>query len=106
MKRWQKQVKDKGFTAEGDLLKEMWPNYEQPITSKPNFYANKNNEIVIECETKGASIAYQITEKGKQAQPDWKYWNVYSKPISVKKNEELHTIAIRIGYKHSEVSTY
>lgn len=97
---WQKQIDDKGFIPEGEMVREMWPNLEQPQTQQPEV-RNRKGVVSLLCFTKGASIAWQITENGK-SRPEWKYWQVYDEPVMLKAGQFLHTIAIRIGYKQSD----
>lgn len=96
---WQKAIGDKGNIPEGELVRQMWPNLEQPVTAKPTF-EKLGNGYEIHSATKGASVAYQITRDGK-SKNTWKHWQVYQKPIQLKAGEYLHAVAIRIGYKQS-----
>jgi len=98
--KWQKQIADKGFVPEGEMLRDMWPDLDQPQSLKPEGRIRKG-AVSLACSTKGASIAYQITESG-QSRSDWKYWQVYDKPVLLKQGEIMHAVAIRIGYKQSE----
>lgn len=98
--KWQKRIDDKGFTPEGEMVREMWPNLVQAQTLKPEG-KNRKGTVALACSTKGASIAYQITERG-QSRSDWKYWQVYDEPVVLHPGQILHAIAIRIGYKQSE----
>ncbi|MFA8436869.1 MAG: sulfatase-like hydrolase/transferase [Marinifilaceae bacterium] len=97
---WQKRIEDKGFVPEGEMVREMWPNLEQPQTLQPRGEIGKGT-VSLSCSTKGASIAYQVTTNG-QSRPDWKYWQVYNGSVELKKGEVLHAVAIRIGYKQSK----
>ncbi|MCT4672672.1 MAG: sulfatase [Prolixibacteraceae bacterium] len=97
---WQKRVNDKGLIAEGQMVREMWPNMEQPTTMTPEV-TDVNGLYHIHCNTEGASIAWQVSIDGK-SKSDWKYWNLYNKPLRLKKGDYLHTVAIRIGYKQSQ----
>lgn len=100
---WLKDVGDQGSVPEGELIRKNWPNLEQPQTAMPEIKVT-DNEAMISCSTDGASIAWQITPKGMKSSPEWKNWHVYSEPVRLQKNEVLHAVAIRIGYKQSEES--
>jgi len=100
LEKWQKDIGDKGFVPEGEMLRGMWPDLEQPQTIKPKAKIRKG-QVSLTCDSKGASIAWQITENGK-SQSEWKHWSVYDGPIALKPGQFLHAVAIRIGYKQSE----
>ena len=95
---WQNEINDKGFIDETDLINEFWPNMIQPITKsvKINISYNKAS---LECDTKGASIGYQI-----DSQIGSENWNLYNKPFVLTSNQKLVTRAIKIGYKASSIT--
>ena len=95
---WQYEIDDKGFTNESELINEFWPNMIQPIT-KPVEITVSDNVISLKCETKGASIGYQIG-----AQIGSQNWKLYNKPFDLSSNQKLATRAIKIGYKASTIS--
>ena len=96
--KWQKKIKDKGFTPELDLIESMWPGLTQPCTSDVEMKINKRKEIVLTCKTSGASIVYQIgTQLGSEL------WNLYHKPLIVKNGGKIRARAVRIGYKASPI---
>ena len=95
---WQYEIDDKGFINESELINEFWPNMIQPIT-KPVEISVLDNVISLKCETKGASIGYQIGDQiGSQN------WKLYNKPFGLSSNQKLSTRAIKIGYKASTIS--
>ena len=96
--RWMKSTDDKGFVPEGELLESFWPNREQPITAAPAFETDE--QISLTCETEGASIAYQITKTNAELE---KRWQVYTGPVSMNADEQLHAFAHRIGFKPSDI---
>ncbi len=51
-------------------------------------------ELLIECPTEGASIAYRFD--------DDKQWKLYTKPLRAGRHKELEVMACRIGWKPSE----
>ena len=95
---WQKEINDKGFVHETDLINEFWPNMIQPITKsvKINIY---NNKVSLVCDTKGASIGYQI-----DSQIGSENWNLYNNPFDLSSTQKLVTRAIKIGYKASSIT--
>lgn len=95
---WQYEIDDKGFTNESELINEFWPNMIQPIT-KPVEITVSDNVISLKCETKGASIGYQIG-----AQIGSQNWKLYNKPFDLSSNQKLATRAIKIGYKASTIT--
>ena len=97
---WQYEIDDKGFTNESELINEFWPNMIQPIT-KPVEITVSDNVISLKCETKGASIGYQIG-----AQIGSQNWKLYNKPFDLSSNQKLATRAIKIGYKASSISNF
>ena len=95
---WQYEIDDKGFINESELINEFWPNMIQPST-KPVEITVSDNVISLKCETKGASIGYQIGDQiGSQN------WKLYNKPFDLSSNQKLATRAIKIGYKASTIS--
>lgn len=97
---WMKEIKDLGFTPEKEMLNAMWPGLKQPVTEAPVLKTSGGSKdgkvnVVISCDTKGASIAYKIEGIDKD-------WIIYTKPLSVSKGSEIKAKAIRYGYKPSE----
>ena len=94
--QWTHEINDTGLKDERKLIKYLWPDGSQPITSLPEIYYE--GEIVsITCNTEGASIGYKLI-KGKH---EPKSWNIYNKPIKVSSGTKIKAIAHRIGYKRS-----
>ncbi len=96
---WVKAIDDKNLKPEEDLIREFWPNMEQPATQPPVVHFTKN-EISISCATPGASIGYQVLEPGQEAPSN--RWMVYDKPFKTTGKKEILVIAHRIGYSPSE----
>jgi len=98
-----KKINDQGLNKDGSLKTEkqlvwsMWPNSIQPNIEK-QIVKTKCNTAIISCNTRGASIAYQINGKGYSE----KSWFVYSKPLQIKEGDKISALAIRIGFKESE----
>ena len=97
--QWQEAIDDKGFVPESELIKSFWPNMKQPSTAKVNIQIN-SEYISLSCETKGASIGYQLGED-----VGTNYWKLYTTPIQTEPNEKIRARAIRIGYKASSITT-
>jgi len=94
---------DLGQLPESELLKKMWPNNKQPKTALVSIKIS-GKEIVLSSSTKGASIAYILSNN-----PDLKLdynnnWKLYSKPITKNTHLYIYTIAERIGYKESPIT--
>lgn len=96
---WQLDIKDKGFIPESEIIRSFWPNMKQPKTDDVIIYNDAGN-ISLSCQTKGASIGYQLGENF-----GTKYWQLYKKPIQIKPKEKIRARAIRIGYKASNISS-
>jgi arylsulfatase A-like enzyme len=97
----QQKYVDLGMIPEAKLINLMWPYNKQPQTSKP-IMTQKGHLISLSCDTKGASIAYKISDK-----PDEKFeykdkWKLYTKPLTFQSGKYYYVIAERIGYKESE----
>ena len=92
---------DMGFTPEQDLRESMWPDGQQPQTMPPvHALSNADSLIRLSCPTKGATILYQ---SGEAANND--DWQIYTEPVSTKSHKTLSLMAVRYGYKDSEVVT-
>lgn len=99
-KNWQNEVKDFGSIPEKEMVKLMWNGGETPPVTQNPIIKLSNGNVNILCETEGASIAYKIIEN---TQPEPIRWEVYSKPILLNKNQRIKAVAMRIGYKQSEI---
>ncbi len=100
---------DLGKIPEAELINQMWPNFEQPITHKycplrsAHVETSQGKSVTLSSETKGASIAYIISDKPNLKLDFNSGWQLYSRPFSVKKGSYVYAIAQRIGFKESEV---
>ncbi|OBQ56674.1 sulfatase [Tamlana sp. s12] len=94
---------DLGMLPESQLIKNMWPNFEQPVTASVEVKNNKG-VVSLNSKTKGASIAYIISDTSEEKLDFNSPWQVYSKPINVKQGQYIYTMAQRIGYKETEIS--
>ena len=56
------QFEDKAMQPEAQMVKDMWPNFEQPITATVDIQI-ENGLATLSSKTKGASIAYIISNE-------------------------------------------
>ncbi len=95
---------DYGKMPESELIAKMWPNYQQPVTASV-LIEKKNGKYYLSCPTKGASIAYLITDKPVEKINFDARWQVYEQPLTLRKGQYLTTVAQRIGYKESSLTS-
>ncbi len=100
MDKWLAKTNDLGRIPEAELLKQMWNGGDAPLVTADPVIAITGNELRISDQTKGASIGYQILEKGQEPGEDWR---VYTHPVSVGKGKTVVAVAQRIGYERSGV---
>ncbi len=98
---WLGRVGDMGAIPEKEMVMQMWPDGIQPVTLPPRV-TRKGKMLTVTCGTKGASIAYLVSDR--DFSPDLNAgWQVYFKPIPVPRGKYLYLMAQRIGYKESEI---
>ncbi|RLD74048.1 MAG: sulfatase, partial [Bacteroidetes bacterium] len=97
----QQQYVDLGMLPEEKLINMMWPDFKQPQTSVPKM-KQKGSIITLSCDTKGASIAYKISDKPNEKFDYNDHWKLYTKPLTFQSGKYYYVIAERIGYKESE----
>jgi len=91
--QWVREVHDKGFMQERDLIQFFWPGNQQPVTALPMRQSpDRTAQLVLTCATEGASIGYKLDDGP---------WQLYSGPVTVPTDAKITTKAIRIGYKPS-----
>ncbi|MFA0739962.1 MAG: hypothetical protein DFNUSKGM_000058 [Candidatus Fervidibacter sacchari] len=94
--RWMKETGDVGLIPEPELAEMMRPNGKWQRTAKPYLTVLEQTEnsatVELKCPTEGASIAYRIDADGKQGR-----WQLYTKPVTVRKGETLVAKACRLG---------
>ena len=94
---------DFGLQAEAQMIATMWPDFNQPVTLIEDIDI-KDGLITLRSKTKGASIAYLISDK-KQNKLDFNCpWQLYTKPFPIAKGNYIYAIAQRIGYKESKIN--
>ena len=78
--RWLSGFDDMGMMPEPDLINEIWPGMEQPVTSSPTA-SRQNGRIVLSSLTPGANIGYQILGPEKilavPGRSTQNHWNCY-----------------------------
>jgi N-sulfoglucosamine sulfohydrolase len=94
--------KDYGLIPESKMIQEMWPNYEQPTTTSAIINID-NKKVTLLPATKGASIAYIISDNVNEKLDFNSKWQLYHQPITVEKGKTIYIISQRIGFKESEI---
>jgi len=98
---WKTNYDPYNLIPETDLVKLLWPpDGIQPITD-PVRFSPENHLIRLFCDTDGASIAYHFSSQDNKNE-----WQLYTSPLKIVKGDTLKAVAIRIGYKQSEMSSY
>ena len=97
--RWLSGFDDKGMMPEPDLINEIWPGMEQPVTSSPTA-SRQYDRVVLSSLTPGANIGYQILGP---AEEFGSTWQVYTEPLELLPGMRLIAIAHRIGYQPSSM---
>lgn len=104
MDRWLARVGDKSDIPEMEMIKNMWPGLEQPVTAAPKPRVERRNAtryVTLSSTTEGASIGYRLVspedEKGVR-------WEIYTAPVALDEGERLEAKAIRYGYAESPVT--
>ena len=97
--RWLSGFDDMGMMPEPDLINEIWPGMEQPVTSSPTA-SRQNGKIVLSSLTPGANIGFQVLGPEKNFGSTWQ---VYTEPLELLPGMRLVAIAHRIGYQPSSM---
>lgn len=99
MDRWLMEIGDNPDLPEDQLIQKLWKGMSnQPETSNPVVSLSKG-EVIITCETEGASIGYKITSQNNETSESWE---IYKKPINLQEGERLMVKAHRIGFMPSK----
>ena len=93
---------DLGLEPEALLINQMWPDFEQPVTASVEIRYD-GNIVSLSSSTKGASIAYIISDNPKETLNFDSGWKLYKKPFSVEKGKYIYTMAQRIGFKECDI---
>lgn len=112
---WRSEFGDRGEQDETQMVEQMWPDFEQPITSAPQFIVLGPNQpgtsaanqggrfehpalLQLYCATQGASLGYRFDDNAR--------WHLYTEPLRLPRGiTRVSAKAIRIGYKESELQT-
>ena len=97
--RWLSNFDDKGMMPEPDLINEIWPGMEQPVTRSPTA-SRQYDRVVLSSLTPGANIGYQMLGP---AEEFGSTWQVYTEPLELLPGVRLIAIAHRIGYQPSSM---
>ncbi len=97
---WIGKTGDKGvrYRTEKELVWSMWPGGVQPVTESPQIHYNRGR-VILQCPTRGASLAYQISSDGFGPE----HWILYSGPVEADPGDTLSVVAHRIGYAESKM---
>ena len=96
--KWMKEVDDKGYIPEEELIKSFWPNKIQPVTRDPIINKVGDN-LVVSCQTEGANIGFKFPQKDTIS---WNGWRPYINPIAYEEGMKVEFKAHRIGYLPSK----
>jgi N-sulfoglucosamine sulfohydrolase len=98
---WVKRYNALWKLPENELRELFWPHGIQPFVAKPKVIQTAN-KLVLKSSTKGASIAYQINGQGYYKE----HWLLYTNPVELKKGDVISVVAVKAGYKNSDVVIY
>jgi len=94
---------DYGMMPEAQFINQIWPDFEQPITSQVALQQFADDNITLSSATKGASIGYFISDKALDELDLNSGWHVYHEPLKVAKGQFVYAMAQRIGFRESEI---
>ena len=89
---WRQRAPDLGALPEEQMVRQFWPNLEQPLTAAPELSLDPQGRVVISSATEGASIGVRVG-KGR--------WELYSGPFRVPPGEQVAARAVRYGWQES-----
>ena len=101
--KWKEDTRDWGLIPETELKRKLWPpDGIQPVTSEVQFIVPdtlfaEQTQVELMTATEGASIAYRLDSTDT--------WKLYTTPLTLLTSSTLHAQAVRIGYKHSPISS-
>lgn len=102
MDKWLIRIGDRSVLSEEDMIADMWPGGEQPVTAAPeaSVVASSDNRMLVELQsaTPGASIGYRFLPASNKNS-----WHLYVQALQVPDGTILEAKAIRYGYKESGV---
>lgn len=98
--RWMKEVDDKGFIEEREMVEQFWPGGTQPLTRDPSFQTEEKNIVSISTDEPGSYLGYQVVTEGDTLSGSWE---IYTGPVKLEDQQQLYTIAHRKGYLPSKI---
>ena len=98
--RWIKEVDDKGFMDEHEMVKQFWPGKIQPVTKDPSLHEEAEQIIALSTDEAGSYLGYQLLVEGDTLSS---HWEIYTGPVKLTDHQELYAIAHRKGYLPSQV---
>lgn len=93
---WMKKYGDLGELSEKDIRIKWWNGKEQAPKTENPIVKLMESQVVISCQTSGASIGFKKHSADKS-------WSIYSIPLNIAKGDSLIVRAYRIGYEKSDV---
>lgn len=99
---------DYALTPEAEMIEKMWPNFEQPVTKHVTLTVMETSQrktLSLSSQTKGASVAYYISENQDEKLNFNSPWQLYTQPLFVEKGKTIYTIAQRIGFRESDIKS-
>jgi arylsulfatase A-like enzyme len=102
MDSWLARTPDMSAMPEAEMVEQMWPGGEQPVTAVPHivFEAPSDSSVRLKLigNTPGASLAWRYTEDAAVR------WRIYTEGIRVPETACVAARAIRYGYKESDIA--
>jgi len=99
LNNWIESTGDKGKLTEDAYITSIWPNGQQPETAEPKI-SIADNKVIIDTETKGASIGFQWVKNESELTDNWE---IYTIPMPIIQQKTLYARAHRIGFKPSNI---
>ena len=96
---------DLGILPESELIRQFWPNEQQPKAATPSIAA-KGDRLIVAVDTEGASIAYRWADQAIEKLDPTAEWKLYSEPISIVPGKFLIVLAERIGFQTSDLVSW
>jgi arylsulfatase A-like enzyme len=90
---WQGQSTDWGALPEEDMVRQFWPDLEQPKTAMPAFSYDAQGRVLVHSATEGASLGIRVDDGP---------WQLYTGPVQLAAGASLTAKAVRYGWQESE----